>query len=272
MFQLPRNSPRRRRGMTLVELLAVSAILLMMAGTLGSLALSVQTVNEHQFSRGLALQHGQVTLVRLQRQLQQATANTSFPGFVEFSTSVGAYSFPDTLVVWHPAGAASDPDGMPRINELVVYCPNPAAPHELWEITKPADTRIAPALSNATAWRQELDSFRTSNAAERIVLTNLLRVAALRDGSSQAVASRAALRFETVRRPSTNQWTSFVNGASSWESLPWVQGIYGPNTGLCQTRCRIEFQLRPGDDGNDHQDAAVPFFGSAAVYFNVARP
>lgn len=270
MYHRSRNT--KRRGLTLVELLAVSAILLMMAGTLGSLALSVQNVNEHQFSRGVALQHGQVTLVRLQRRLQQATANNLFPGFVEFSTTVGTHAFPDTLVVWDPAGTAADPAGLPRINELVVYCPNPSAPNELWEITKPADTRAAPALSNTTAWRQELDSFQTSSSAERVVLTNLLRLASLRDGANKSIATRAALRFETVRRPSAALWDNFVNGTSTWESLPWVQGIYGPNSGLCQSRCRIELQLRPGEDGTDHQDAAIPFFGSAAVYFNLEKP
>jgi hypothetical protein len=258
--------------LTLVELLAVSAILLMMAGTLGSLALSVQNTNQYQFTRGLALQHGQVTLVRLQRQLQAATANSSFPGFVEFATVAGTASFPDTLVVWHPTSAPVDPDGLPRIHELVVYSPNPNSPNELWEITKPSDNRVAPALTNTTAWRTELDSFLTSSVAQRVVLTDLLRVATVQDGSGKAVVTRAALRFETVRRPSAAQWASFQSGTSTWDALPWVQGIRGPKTGLSQTLCRIEFQLRPGDPVNNHRDAAIPFFGSAAVYFNLERP
>lgn len=273
MFRHPApKAPRGRRGLTLVELLAVSAIMLMMAGTLGSLALSVQNTNRYQFSRGLALQHGQVTLVRLQRQMQQATANNYFPGFVEFTATVGAYSFPDTLVVWRPAAAPADPDGLPRVNELVVYCPNPSAPNELWEITKPSDNRITPALSNTAAWRLELDSFRTSNSARRIVLTDLLRVASMRDGVGKTLATRAALRFEPVRRPSAIQWASFLSGVSTWESLPWVQGIHGRNSGLCQSWCRIEFQLRPGDQIDNHRDAGIPFFGSAVVYFNLERP
>ena len=266
------NIPRPQRGMTLVELLAVSAILLMMAGTLGSLALSVQNTNQYQFSRGMALQHGQVTLVRLQRQIQQATANNSFPGFAVFSERVGADFFPDTLVVWHPKTAPADPDGMPRINELVVYRPNPTALNELLEITKPLDGRVAPSLSDATAWQQELDSFRTSTDAQRIVLSDLLRVATVRNGGGSILATRAALRFEAVRRPSTTQWGNFLGGTTAWDDLPWVQGIHSRNVGLCQSHCRIELQLRPGDTIENHRDAAIPFFGSAAVYFNLTRP
>jgi hypothetical protein len=256
--------------LTLVELLAVSAIILMMAGTLGSFALSVQNTNQHQFRQGLALQHGQITLVRLQRQLHQATANSSFPGFVAFPELVGSHTFPDTLVVWRPDGPPVDPEGLPRINELVVYCPNPSAANELWEITKPADVRAAPPLSDAEAWRHELASFRTGNQAQRIVLTDLLRVARLHDGTGTP-ALRAVLRFESVRRPSATQWADYVRGTSTWESLSWVQGIHGPTTGLSQTQCRIEFQLRPADQVDDQRDVAIPFFGSAVVYFNLKR-
>jgi prepilin-type N-terminal cleavage/methylation domain-containing protein len=274
MFLPPpvRDRPRRRRGLTLVELLAVSAILLMMAGTLGSLALSVQNTNRHQFSRGLTLQHGQVLLVRLQRQMQLATANASFPGFASFSTSVGGNSYPDTLVVWRPATAAVDPNGLPRIHELVVYSPNPAAPDELWEITIPSDTRTAPPLTNQAAWLVELDRFRTGANAQRNVLTDLLRIAAPRDHAGKSIGTRAALRFEIQRRPSASQWSSFTSGSTTWDALPWVQGIYGPQVGLAQNWCRFEFQLRPGDEVTHHRDAAIPFFGSAAVYFPLQKP
>jgi hypothetical protein len=254
-----------------VELLAVSAILLMMAGTLGSLAMSVQNTSQYQFSRGVALQHGQVTLVRLRRTIEAATANNSFPGFAVFAERVGADTFPETLVVWRPAAAAVDPNGMPRINELIVYTPNPSALNELLEITKPLDLRVAPSLADANAWQQELNSFRTSSDAQRVVVTDLLRVAAVRNGAGP-VTARAALRFEAVRRPSATQWGAFLGGTVAWESLPWVQGIYSQNVGLCQSRCRIELQLRPGDTTDNHRDLAIPFFGSAAVYFSLTKP
>src|SRR5688572_9428050 len=93
------NRCNRHRGMSLVELLAVSTIMLLMAGTLGSLAIAVQNTNQFQVSRSLSLQHGQVTLARLQRNIQEATANASFPGIAVFSATVGSHSFPDTLVV-----------------------------------------------------------------------------------------------------------------------------------------------------------------------------
>jgi hypothetical protein len=156
------------------------------------------------------------------------------------------------------------------MNELVVYTPNPSAVNELWEITAPLDVRIAPPLSDTNGWRQELNNLRTSPSAQRIVLTDLLRVGAHTDGSN--TTRRAALRFETVRRPSAAQWQSFLDGNLAWDALPWVQGVYGRNVGLAQSRCRMEIQLRPGESTDNHRDSAIPFFGSGAVYFNLTRP
>jgi hypothetical protein len=260
--------------MTLVELLAVSAILLMMAGTLGSLSMAVQNTSQFQFRRGLALQHAQVLLVRLQRQIQEATASQSFPGFAVFPTRVGTHDFPDTIVVWHPAAGSTavDPDGMPRMNELVVYCPNPAAPQELFEITNPSDTRVAPDVADAAAWRSELDNLLVSNSARRIVLTDLLRVASVRNGAMAELGRRGVVRFERARRPSEAEWQQFIGGTRAWNDISWVQGIYSSSVGLCQSHCRIELQLRPGDTEDNDRDLAIPFFGSAAVYFQLRHP
>lgn len=261
-----------RSGMTLVELLAASTITVLMVGTLGSLSLAVHNTNQYQFSQGQSLQHGQVVILRLQRQIQQSTANQLFPGFAVFSETVASNSFPNTLVVWRPVGAPANPTGMPLINELVVYCPNPNADNELWEITKPLDTRTAPNLSNLTAWQQELADFRTNISADRIVLTDLLRVGTLRDAGGNKIAKRAVLRFDAVQRPSAAQWQDFLANRTTWGELPWVQGIHGRVTGLAQSRCRIEFHLRPGDSQDDRRDVAIPFFGSAAAYFDLDHP
>ena len=262
----------RRTGMTLVELLAASAITVLMVGTLGALSLAVQNTNQYQFSRSLSLQHAQVVILRLQRQLQRATANDQFPGFAVFAETVGSESFPNTLVVWTPAGNPANPTGMPLISELYVYCPNPGAQNELWEITKPLDTRTAPSLSNLTAWQQELADFRTSNQAERVVVTDLLRIGTLRNAGGSAVATRTALRFETAQRPSAAQWQQFLANGITWDDLPWVQGIHGRTMGLAQSRCHFEFQLSPGDVQDNRRDVAIPFFSSAATYFELKHP
>ena len=33
------------------------------------------------------------------------------------------------LVIWHPDVSAADPDGVPQVQELIIYCPNPNSPN-----------------------------------------------------------------------------------------------------------------------------------------------
>ena len=61
----------------------------------------------------------------------------------------------------------------------------------------------------------------------------------------------------------------------TWMNLPWVQGIYGSQSGLRQVWVRMELQLAPGVDWSESNSAAawgVPFFGSAALYYNSPHP
>jgi hypothetical protein len=255
--------------MTFVELLAVSAILLMLAGGMAALAINVQDSGRHNYQQATALQHGLVVLQRIQRAMVSSTANEQFPGFLAFAEVVAGDSYPDTVVIWHAPGGAADPAGLPRMNELVVFCPNPADPNELWEIQSPNDTRVAPAASDTAAWAAELDDLKSSQQANRVVLTRLLRSAQVDGG---AAARRGVLRFETTLRPSQVEWDQFLAGTRSWDSLAWAQGIHGTRTGLRQAWCRFEFQLFPADSHHDRQETAIPFFGSAAVMYELQHP
>lgn len=256
--------------MTLVELLAVSAILLMMAGMLGSLSLAVQTTHDSQYQRGLTLQHGQVVLDRLRQRLDRAVGNENFPGAAVFAQTIGSVTYPDTLVVWCPATTPAAPTGLPRISELVVFCPNPNDPSELWEIRNPADTRTVPAVTNASAWQTELASLRSSSSVERVVLTDLLRTATP-TGESGTSSRLAALRFEVVRRPSATEWAAYRANTLAWTSVSFAQGIRGPTFGLSQTVVRWELQLRPGDSADLSREASTPFFGASSLFFPLTR-
>lgn len=257
--------------MTLIELLAVSAVLLMMAGAMTALAINVQDSGRHTFEQALSLQHGLVVLQRIQRAVSGATANAEFPGFLVLAAKVHGQPYPDTLVVWYAPGGVADPDGLPRMNELVVFCPNPENPEELWELTVPDDTRTAPAADDLNDWEDEVDDMQTSNSAVRVVLTDLLRVANAAPGQKQR-RWRAAVRFESDQRPSTAEWSAYLQGTRSWDSLSWAQGIHGTRTGLRQSRCRYELQLRPGDTADNSRDAAIPLFGSGAVFYELQQP
>ncbi len=65
-----------RRGLTLVELMMVSVVMAIIATTLAALATTVQVSNQQQMGSGLAMQHGQVTIQRIERVIQDATSSS----------------------------------------------------------------------------------------------------------------------------------------------------------------------------------------------------
>ena len=122
------SQKQQRRGLTLAELLIASTIMALMATGMASLAFTVEMGNRHAKNLGIATQHARVAIGRIERALYSAHTSEQFPGFAVFSETEGSFSFPDTLVIWHPSGAPQDPDGLPRFNELVIFCPDPNAP------------------------------------------------------------------------------------------------------------------------------------------------
>ncbi len=274
MCRFPKTSSRVRRvGLTLLELLIASAIMAIMAGVLGALALSVQMQSEHSQGHGEAVQHARVVIDRLQRLLNEATANDQFPGYYVQTDVVGAHSFPETIAIWHPATTAANPSGLPRWNEIVVICPDRTSPNILVELTDPTNTNTVPAITDTSAWRTALLAMKQSNSVEKIELTPLLRVASVTSNLGQtSTQTRGAVRFNLRLRPDDAQWTAYKAGTLHWDELPWVQGIYGTKSGLRQSWCRIELQLVPGLDASIEDPTgqnALTFFGSAAVYYEM---
>jgi hypothetical protein len=258
----------RRRAVTLLELLIALTIVVMVAGALGAITRTVELGFEYNQGRGTATQHARVLLDRISRTAQEATANEQFPGFIVLAEQVGLWRFPDTLVIWHPDGDPAAPDGLPRLDELVIYCPHPEAPGTLVEIT----TSDTAALSQDEAVRKaQIDAIKRSNSSEVSGLTSLMRTGGVDDGGNAQL--RGALRFETLLRPSDEQLkTEAEDLGVDWEDLPWVQGIYGSHTGLRQAWVRIELQLMTGDPpapGAVDRRQAIPFFGSAALYYTI---
>jgi hypothetical protein len=241
---------------------------------MAALATAVRSTRSYAEGQGTAAQHARVVLARIRNTVEEAAASADFPGMAVLSSQVGSFSFPDTLVVWKPTGNPVNPAGPPLYNELVIYCPDPAAPNRLLEITAPTDTRTTPALTDTAAWQSNINAIKTSNAAVKTILTDMLRVADAGSGTSGTGSSqlRAALRFSVVIRPSQADWTNYKNGTTAWSALNWVQGINGSQAGLRQAWCRTELQLvsTPTTTATANTEA-MPFFGSAALYYELTK-
>ena len=259
-----------RRGLTLPELLIASSITAMMLATLGTLAFSVDSGSQYSQGRSTATQHARVAIQRIQRNLNNAHASPEFPGFVAFPETIGAFSFPDLIVIWHPESTPANPDGLPLAEEVIVYCPNPANPAELWEITFPGNTAPVPALSDTSAWATAIDFAKNGEGPERSVITDLLRTGIVSDGGN--TSTRGAIRFDVVRRPTDAQLQEYTDGTIAWNEVDWAQTVYSDTGGLRQVWCNVELQLMPSnwsaaDDPNGV--TTIPFFTSGAIYYEV---
>jgi prepilin-type N-terminal cleavage/methylation domain-containing protein len=265
--RLPRDAGRRqrRRGLTLTELLAASVIMAMIAGSLSTLAMAVQGASGYCRGQATAAQHGRVVLQRIEQAVYAAHASEQFPGFVVFSDVVGAYDYPDTLVVWQPQGTATDPTGRPRVKELVVFCPNPQNREQLLELRWPANNTTVPLLTSMSSWTSLLTSIKT-NATSRVELTNRLRTAstdAYSASNPSQANQRAAIRFNVLMAPSESQWAQYKAGTRPWDELDWPLDVYSTQLGVRSIVCQSELQLQTGDGEGAH--ASLPFFGSAAI-------
>ena len=276
LHRYPSISPslrsRKRRALTLLELVVAMTIMAMVVVALAGLTRTAQQGFEYSEGYGVATQHARVVLDRIAQNACQATANDQFPGCIVVAETVNAYRYPDTLVLWRPSGAPANPTGLPRYCELVIYCPNPASPSQFVEMTAPSDTRTVPAVSNQAGWQSALAALKTAGTTKISVLSTLLRTAST---SASGGTTRGAARFETRLRPSDADWANYKAGTLTWMNLPWAQGIYGSQAGLRQVWVRMELQFVPGVDWTESNPAAIqaiPFFGSAALYYNLSHP
>ncbi len=251
--------------MSLVELLIAVSILTLIAGVLGGLSRAVQMGFDYSQAHGTATQHARVTIERIVQLVNEAVATEDYPGAWVVDEAIDGTSYPDALVVWRPANRVPlSPAGPPRINELVIFAPDPAAPNRVVEFTVANDATAAPPLTDVAAWRTAVDAIRRAAGTTKTVLTDLA-VTGASSGATQAVPS--GLRFEAFVRPSAAEWTEYKQGTRTWKNLSWAQGIYGAKTGLRQSRVRLSLQLTAGTSGEANQ--SDPFFGSAALYYEM---
>lgn len=262
-----RSNFRLRRGLSLAELLIAGTIMTMLAGGMGMLVTAVHSAGDHCRSQSVAVQHGRVTLDRIDRAVHTAAASEQFPGCLVVSTTVSGYAFPDTLVVWSPTGAAANPAGLPKVNELLLFCPDPSSPNRFLEIRPPSsNTTTVPATTSTASWATLATSIKNDAASTKIELTDKLRTAAS-PGSS---AFRGCVRFLLLMSPTAAEWSGYQAGTAAWEDLSWSLDLYGTQTGVRRVACQTEIQIVPGNTTAVSQ-TALPFFGSSALTFEVPK-
>ncbi len=270
---LKRSPQQACRGLTLVEMLLAISILGITAGALTGLALSVQQGTTYSQDYSTATQHARVALERISRTVRQAYAAGAYPGAVVVYDVVGAWQFPDTLVVWHPNGAPAHAGGPPLLSEVVIYCPDPANPNRLLEVTVPGNSSPIPlnaASLNTAGWRAQIKGFASGGGANQVLLTDLVRPAQL-----DANTLRAAVRFAADMHPTDSEWTACQVQPGLWSSLGWPQGLGGAQTGLRQVAIRVELQLLPASltgQTDPQAQQTVPFLCSAALSYVLAHP
>ncbi|MFT5526789.1 MAG: hypothetical protein ACI9G1_004245 [Pirellulaceae bacterium] len=233
--------------------MAVAILSIMMLGLAG-LTSAVQMSHDHTHSRHLAMQNARVVLNRMQRTVVNCQTSDEFPGAIVVLRNGG----PDRLVVWSPETTASDPEGRPLVNELIVFCPHPTSKNRLMEIRDADDTSQAPVYGSTAAWRDVIDDIQDNADLDGIELTDLL------DTVTISGITYGWIRFSAILQPTDTNLSDLGAGSITWEEVPWVQGIYSDSVGLRQVRCPIEMQLNTGDE-------KIPFFWSAARYFDVNK-
>ena len=268
-LSINQQAANRRSALTLVELLLAVAILSLIAGALGALARTVSIGSQYSSNASTSVQHARVTLERISRTIESATANENFPGAIVVAETVGGLRHPNSLVVWRPPSAPADSAGLPRFNELVIYSASTSAANELCEFTAPGDTRIVPAITDTAAWKSEIAALKGAAGTKKTLLTDRIRVSS----SGGEAEKRGAIRFEVARRPTLTELAGYRAGTTAWDELPWPQGIYGAQAGMSQTWVRIELQLVPFASSRivSSSENVFPFFGSGAIYFELKR-
>jgi hypothetical protein len=257
---------RKRRGLTLTELLIAGTIMTLLAGGMGALVMTVHSTNEYCRGQAVAAQHGRVAIDRIQRAVRTAHASEQFPGCLVISETIGSWDFPDTLVVWSPSGSAANPAGLPRVNELAIYTPDPAVPSRLIELRAPSDISTVPAASDEAGWATLVDNLKVSVTSVKTELSDRLRTGAVSGGSGD---TRGCVRFTVWLAPTAEWWAEYKGGTRAWNALDWPLDCYSTRTGMRRVVCQTELHILPGDA--DSGQTAVPFFGSTALTYELPR-
>jgi len=267
------SNSRSRCGLTLAELLIATTIMVLIAGAVATLGMTVHGANNHCQGQAVAAQHARVALERIKFAVDQAVASEQFPVCLVVTEQVGGQQLPDTLVVWSPTGAVANPTGLPQVRELVVFAADPAYPNALLEIRSPSDATTVPPQSDTSGWRNLVEQLKTNPSTAKVVLTNRLRttpVTGAWNDSLTAAQLRAVIRFRRLMAPTAQEWSQYRAGTKAWDELAWPLDSYRATSGTRTVACQTEMQIITGG-GASAAVTALPFFGSASYSFELPR-
>jgi hypothetical protein len=241
---------------------------------LGGLILAVHTAREHTDGLGDATLQGQGAIERIKLTVADAgvyrvSGQPTVMGLAVVRQTWSSYSMPSILAVWNGGqsggmAAAGVQTRLPKVNELTIYAPDPAAPARLLEITLPARTDsidFAGATFTATVLSLIADS-----GARKVALCDRLRTSPLTTGGGTP-STAGNVWFELDQLPSATSLAAATPGTSAWNALVWSQGIVGSDFGMRQATLRIELQLALRSTAVQGDALTMPFFGSASYRY-----
>lgn len=267
-----------RRAVTLLELLMAMTITSMLSVVLGGIVLAVQSARQHTEGLEEATQQADAAMSRIEYMVSQAGVyrvgtNPVTVGLAVVPRRWSYFDLPEILVVWSGgrtggmAGAGLQ-TRLPRINELVLYAPDPADPRRLVEITHPGNS--ASIDFRASGFASTILTLVQSSNAQKTLLSDRIRRSALSGFAGFSSAEAANVRFEMTQSPSDAEIGSTASGTAAWINLPWAGGIVTGSSGLRQANVRIELQVEPrahDAPGTAEKTIAIPFFGSESIRY-----
>ncbi len=248
---------------TLVEMLvaiALTGLIVVGIATLAQLA-------EDSFATGQGssetIQIARTCFQQMETALNAAWGNEVFPGVLVVPRSVSGTQFPETLVVWCPiTGQPRNPEGLPCLDEIVVFSPSNSRPNELRKYRPSNNSSTVPSPSNIPAWQSLINGIQSQSPAQSQLLTDRLRTFTVNN------VALGAIRFRVEVAPSDSEWN---NSSVTWSTLSWPQGLYGPNRGVRRVSVHTEMQLRKSTNSQISQEEAGCCFWHSYAYFYTVR-
>jgi len=265
-----------RRGFTLLEMIVALGIAAMLVVSLSGLLLAVQSAWTVSKSYHDVSIQGRAALERIRWMVSQAgtyrIGNEPVRlGLVVISRTVDGVTLPETLVVWSGGRSAGIQEkrqpavSLPKINELVIYTPDPGGSNRLVEIQMASNSSTLD-FTSSTLGTTIQNLISASSAGDRVLLTDKLRTSRVNSGGSLL----GNLRFELLQSPSDEQITTTTIGSDAWYALPWCQGMGFSRGGSRQASVRIELQLETVNGSvvvGGSSPTALPVIGSASVRY-----
>ncbi len=270
------NSGKQLRGFTLLELILALFITSLVIVSMSGLLMAVQnawSVSKNYQDVGI---QGRAILDRIRWMVGQAGTYRIGSGNVQLgmaviSRSVDGVVLPETLVIWsggRSGGIQSKRQpaiSLPKVNELVIYTPDPSAPNNLIEIQIASNSSTID--FGSVSFSSTIQSLISGSAtSDRLSLTSRLRTCRV----SQSGSLLGNLRFELIQRPSDEQVATTLIGSDQWYALPWAQGMGFSRGGLRTASLRLEIQLETAQGAiyvGESSPTSLPILGNASVRY-----